>query len=103
MKSNQHLGAHLSGKSITPLLMYHRIIMFSIFSYIEHNITKYLVIAINSLFIFFIQDLIVHVTDSSHPEYELQKKTVEEVLDRMLLSEPLRESMVVVLNKADLG
>ena len=45
----------------------------------------------------------MHVTDSSHPEYELQKKTVEEVLDRMLLSEPLRESMVVVLNKADLG
>jgi len=47
-------------------------------------------------------DLIVHVTDSSHPEYELQKNTAEEVLDRMVLSEPLRESMVVVLNKADL-
>ena len=48
------------------------------------------------------QDLIIHVTDSSHPEYELQKNTVEDVLERLELSNSLKENMLLVLNKTDL-
>lgn len=47
-------------------------------------------------------DLIIHVADCSHPEYELQKITVENVLEKMNLPKDLQENIIVVLNKADL-
>eukprot|EP00111_Clytia_hemisphaerica_P007713 TCONS_00022417-protein len=47
-------------------------------------------------------DLIIHVSDCSHPEFELQKNTVEDVLKKLKLSEHLQDNMIHVLNKADL-
>ncbi|EHH27136.1 hypothetical protein EGK_17261, partial [Macaca mulatta] len=48
------------------------------------------------------QDLIVHVRDVSHPEVELQKRSVLSTLHSLQLPAPLLDSMVEVHNKVDL-
>lgn len=48
------------------------------------------------------QDLIVHVRDVSHPEAELQKRSVLSTLHSLQLPAPLLDSMVEVHNKVDL-
>ncbi|XP_011827441.1 PREDICTED: putative GTP-binding protein 6 [Mandrillus leucophaeus] len=48
------------------------------------------------------QDLIVHVRDVSHPEAELQKRSVLSTLHSLQLPAPLLHSMVEVHNKVDL-
>lgn len=47
-------------------------------------------------------DLIVHVRDVSHPEAELQKRSVLSTLHSLQLPAPLLDSMVEVHNKVDL-
>ncbi|XP_077845860.1 putative GTP-binding protein 6 isoform X2 [Macaca mulatta] len=47
-------------------------------------------------------DLIVHVRDVSHPEVELQKRSVLSTLHSLQLPAPLLDSMVEVHNKVDL-
>ncbi|XP_026309124.2 putative GTP-binding protein 6, partial [Piliocolobus tephrosceles] len=48
------------------------------------------------------QDLIVHVRDVSHPEVELQKRSVLSTLHSLQLPARLLDSMVEVHNKVDL-
>ena len=45
----------------------------------------------------------MHVADYSHPEFELQKETVENVLSMLDISEELMRSKITVLNKVDLA
>jgi len=47
-------------------------------------------------------DLLLHVSDISHPEYELQKKTVEDVLHKLNLPSELFKTMIHLHNKVDL-
>lgn len=47
-------------------------------------------------------DVLLHVSDYAHPEFDLQKKTVEDVLDKLKLNPDLLRNMVHVLNKIDL-
>lgn len=46
------------------------------------------------------QDVVIHVRDASHPDYELQGITVNETLSSLPLSEDT--PVITVANKADL-
>ncbi|XP_065678842.1 putative GTP-binding protein 6 [Hydra vulgaris] len=48
-------------------------------------------------------DLLLHVCDCSHPEFELQIETVSNVLMKLNLPENLLSNMVNVFNKVDLS
>ena len=47
-------------------------------------------------------DLIVHVRDISHPDTEIQKRDVEEVLRQLGIDGPAQERIIEVQNKIDL-
>lgn len=47
-------------------------------------------------------DLILHIRDISHPDTEVQKKDVEQVLKNLLACEVLPENIIEVCNKSDM-
>ena len=51
---------------------------------------------------FCLQNLLVHVRDLTNPDYELQKKSVLEVLANLKVDETLLHNMIEVHNKSDL-
>jgi 50S ribosomal subunit-associated GTPase HflX len=51
---------------------------------------------------FFIQDIVIHVCDVSHPDYKAQAETVTKTLKSLNLSSDLLDNILVVGNKMDL-
>lgn len=49
----------------------------------------------------FMQDVLVNVTDLSHPQFYAQRTNVQHVLEQLRLSQAQLNSMITVLNKAD--
>lgn len=48
-----------------------------------------------------LQDVLVNVTDLSHPQFYAQKANVQHVLEQLQLTQGQLNSMITVLNKAD--
>ena len=53
-------------------------------------------------FVFVSQDLLIHLRDCSHPEFEAQKVHVLDVLKMLKLPKYLLENIIEVHNKVDL-
>ena len=49
----------------------------------------------------FLQDVLVNVTDLSHPQFHAQRANVQHVLEQLRLSHGQLNAMITVLNKAD--
>ena len=51
--------------------------------------------------ILFLQDVLVNVTDLSHPQFYAQRANVQHVLEQLRLTQGQLNAVVTVLNKAD--